>query len=82
MNRLLLVTHEGAPVCWRTTQGEVRERIAQFAPEDADLIQVWSVFFHDFADKAMDVTAMYDAEIEALRVRSPDYIPSPLPRAS
>lgn len=43
LDRLLILHHEGAPVAWGTTMGEIRTYILDYPPDDAELFQVWSV---------------------------------------
>lgn len=59
LNRLLLITYEGAPVCWRTTYGEVRDRVREYPPEDSDVIQIWCISHDDHVDGAREITAAF-----------------------
>lgn len=73
--RLLIIHREGAPHSWYATAGEVRERIAKFEPEDADLLQVWAVT-HD-RDPAVEVTGDFAADLLRLKRRPlliPDFL--------
>jgi hypothetical protein len=43
LSRLYLLMHEGAPLMWGTTQGDIREAILSYPEDDADLFSVWTV---------------------------------------
>lgn len=44
MQRVFCVMLEGAPSSLCVTEGQVREHIAAFGPDDADSIDVWTIY--------------------------------------
>lgn len=68
LNRLLLITYEGAPRSWVTTAGEARDEILKLAAEDADLVDVWSLHRDHRGTKL--ITLEYCHALQELRSRA------------
>ena len=43
VDRRLILSREGLPLCWALMAGEIRRRILECRDEDAELLQVFSV---------------------------------------
>jgi hypothetical protein len=59
VDRRLILTLEGAPLCWGLTQGDIRKRINDYPDDDVDLLQVWEVPSHGSYAIAEDISKRF-----------------------
>lgn len=75
LSRLYFLMHEGAPLLWGTTPGEIREAILQYPEDDADLFSVYTVPSSNKLSIATEVTQGF-AEQWASRIKPGDPMPA------
>lgn len=59
VDRRLILTFEGAPVCWGLTPGDIRARILEFFDDDADVLQVWEVPSHGIPSTGENISSRF-----------------------
>lgn len=62
VDRRLILTHEGAPVCWAAFAVDIRKRIASYPPRHAEVLQVWEVPSFETYAEAADITERFANE--------------------
>lgn len=76
MTALWLLMHEGAPLLWGTTPGEIREAILSYPDDDADLFAVWKVPSFNRLGPATDCTIEFATGWAKICVYVPGHSPA------